>query len=261
MKHTVTHNWPSRLLLVGAAALALVLVPAFVSLTTDDTSFGSVAWAAEDGDDGEGGKGKMQMGGGSEGKGKRPAELGGKGQGQGGPDATSDGKGPGAGRTEGGGGGKPVWAQEGIDEEVELGRLNVIRAPAHVIDRSVEEALTNFNPAAEGLYEMTAEAAAALLVADYDNVVRIDSPLENLGLYRDLVSTGTTALPNVTPASVVDLAAILLGSASDKTVAVSEGTVNSVNTILGLTMSEADVTALAIKAEAVRAAILLGHGE
>jgi hypothetical protein len=243
--------------MAGAAALALVLVPAFVSLTTDDYSFGSVAWANDDGD---GGQGKMQKGGGSEGKGKRPPDLGGKGKGQGGPDATSEGKGPGANRPEGGGGGKPAWAQEGIPE-VELGRLNVARAPSHVIDRAVLEILNNFTPAMESLYEMTAEAAAALLASDYDNVVRIDSPLENLGLYRDLVSTGTTALPGVTPASVLDLAAILLGSASDKVVPITDVTVSAINTILGLSMSEADVATVAAAAEAIRAAILVGHGE
>ena len=72
----------------------------------------------------------------------------------------------------------------------------------------------------------------------------------------------TTQLAGVTPASALDLAAILLGSASDKTITVSNDTVFAVNTILQLpTLSDADLAILAAKAEAVRATILKGHGE
>jgi len=41
-------------------------------------------------------------------------------------------------------GGRPVWAQEGIPE-VELGRLNMARAPAHVLMRALDEAVLRFD--------------------------------------------------------------------------------------------------------------------
>ena len=70
------------------------------------------------------------------------------------------------------------------------------------------------------------------------------------------VSTG------VTPASTTDLAAIFLGSASDKTIAVTAETVTAINTILQLPALTPEQTAdLAAKAEAVREAISIGHGE
>ena len=177
----------------------------------------------------------------------------------------SDGRGPkymggeGANKpTPGEQGGKPAWAQEGIPE-VELGRLNVARAPEHVLERQYYEALDTWDAAMETFYEMTAEEAANVLASDYDNVLRFDSPLVNLALYKDLLVDGVTGLPDVTPATLNDLAAILLGSASDKTVTITTETVEAMNTILDVTMSEADVAIVAEKAEAVREAIYEGH--
>ncbi len=175
----------------------------------------------------------------------------------------------------GGGGGKavedkvlrgrrPVWAQEGIPE-VELGRLNVARAPAHVLVRAEGEALATYQQPMRVIYSLNADQAAALLASSYRNVARYDSPVQNLALYRDVMTFGDTQLrnmdPNLTPASQLDLAAIFLGSASDKTIPISEDTVTAVNRILGLVEMDAeDRAVLAGKAETVRQAILAGHG-
>ncbi len=157
------------------------------------------------------------------------------------------------------GGGKP-WAREGIPE-VELGRLNVARAPGHVLARAEQEALSTHTPNMAALYNLSAEQAAALLQAQFADVERYDSPLQNLALYKDIMTFGATQLPGVTPASQLDLAAIFLGAASDKTLPISEDTVTAVNRILGLVELEAaDRATLAGKAETVRAAILTGHG-
>lgn len=161
-----------------------------------------------------------------------------------------------------GGGGKPVWAQEGIPE-VELGRLNVSRSPGHVIDKAFEEALDTFPAAATDLYSKSAEENAAIVATQYDTVSRVDSPLQNLGLYRDVMQDGSSDLTQkgVTPASQLDLGAILLGSASDKNIPVSTDTVIAINKIMGLpALSDTDTGTLAAKAEAVRQAILTGHG-
>lgn len=174
-------------------------------------------------------------------------------------------------------GGRPVWAQEGIPA-VELGRLSVARAPSHVLDKALAEAIKNWATmgstvltlTADGqptltmtvaaLYSLPAEQFASIVATYYDAITRIDSPLENLGLMKDVASDGTTQLTGVTPASTIDLAAIFLGSASDKNLPISNDTVIAMATLLGLTaMPVSDVTALAAKAELVRLAILIGH--
>ena len=159
---------------------------------------------------------------------------------------------------------RPVWAQEGIPE-VELGRLNVSRAPGHVLARAEGEALATYSEAMAALYNLDADEAAALLETSFRDVSRYDSPLQNLALYKDIMTFGDTRLreidSNVAPASQLDLAAIFLGSASDKTIPISEDTVIALNRILGLVeMSAEDRTTLATKAETVREAILAGHG-
>ncbi|MCW5859887.1 MAG: hypothetical protein KIS63_16435 [Caldilineales bacterium] len=247
------------ILMSGIAAGALVLTPLATELAKGDLSNGGSAFA-------QGSGGHSGQGGPPAGKGGGSTAGGPKGSGQGGPSADSDAKGPkymgGERRPEPGSrGGKPVWAQEGIPE-VELGRLNVARAPAHVIEKAFYEALANFDPTkSAALYSMTAEQFAAYVQANYATVVRIDSPLENLGLFQDIRADGQTQLPGVTPASSLDLAAIFLGSASDKTIPITTDTVKAINTILKLpALSDAEVAAIATKAEAVRLAILAGHG-
>jgi hypothetical protein len=215
---------------------------------------------------------------------KTPSDVGGRGQGQGGPSGDSDAKGPryggeGSKPAAGTQGGKPVWAQEGVPSDLELGRLSVVRAPSHVIDQSLASALAALQPA---FYDQVVAIAnnasldeagkiAALQALIKDNfesttVVRIDSPLENLGLYKDLVPDGTIVAASTTyTATSVDqfvmLAAVFIGSASDKTIPVSTATVDAVTKILQLTLP-ASVTseAIATYAEAVRQAIAEAHG-
>lgn len=139
--------------------------------------------------------------------------------------------------------------------------MNVSRAPRHVLDRAASEVVAEFDPAMAALYGMDAEAAASQLSIHYGDTPRVDSPVQNLAMYRDLMTFGETALPGVTPASLLDLAAIHLGSAADKTIPITEDTVTAVNTILGLEpLSAADTSTLANKAEAVRVGIEMGHG-
>lgn len=266
----ITPKTCRRMALTSATALALLAYPLYSgALTGLGLHDPAIAHAQNQGGQGQGGQGK-----GGQGYHGGNAGSGGSASGSHGSSSTSEGetdsdkKGP---KFQGGEnarkpadgerGGKPVWAQEGIPE-VELGRLSVARAPNQVIDKALVEALANFDPAkSAALYSMTAEQFAAYLVANYDTVTRIDSPLENLGLYKDVLADGKTQLTGVTPASKIDLAAIFLGSASDKTIPVTTDTVIAVTKILNLTLTDAEVAALATKAEAVRAAILEGHGE
>lgn len=132
---------------------------------------------------------------------------------------------------------RPVWAQEGIPD-VELGRLNVSRAPSRILARAEDEALATYLEEMAALYNLTADAAASLLESSFRDVSRYDSPLQNLALYKDVMIFGDTQLreidSGVVAASQLDLAAIFLGSASDKTIPISEDTVVALNRILGL---------------------------
>jgi hypothetical protein len=181
------------------------------------------------------------------------------GSGQGGPDADSEGRGPAYGQPSGSQGGRPVWAQEGIPD-VELGRLNVARSPDRVLDQALAEALNNFTPELAAFYSLSIEEAIAVLTTNFDNVVMIDSPLENLGLLRDVLD-GTSSL---TALGVVNspetLAAMFLGTASDKTIEITPETAYAVAAILGFELTDAQATELAEDAEAIREAILEGHG-
>ncbi|KFE35440.1 hypothetical protein [Thioclava atlantica] len=182
-----------------------------------------------------------------------------KGQGQGGPGPDSEGQGPQAGAPSSTGGGKPVWAQEGIPE-IELGRLNVARSPSHVLDRAYDEALATISPDMVSFYNLSLDQVISSLSLNWDNVTFIDSPLQNLALLKDALD-GSSGLSNLgVTNNVATLEAIFLGSASDKSVPITKDTVTAVTTILGSPVTGAAADQLAAQAEAVRIAILAGHG-
>ncbi|SIS67424.1 hypothetical protein [Neptunomonas antarctica] len=131
--------------------------------------------------------------------------------------------------------GRPVWAGGGIPH-VELGRLNVSRAPGFVLDRALAEAqaeLTN-NPAAD-----------------------VHSPLANLALYRELVKSEDLSEEQL------QVAANYLGKAADKNTTISDDTIEALNIILatGYSLSNAQVASLASQADEVRSAILAAHDD
>jgi hypothetical protein len=240
---------------LGVAALALVAGAALVA-PQGIGSFAPAAWAEDDGDgDGQGGKPADK---GNQGEGQKGQDNAGQGQGQGGPGEDSDSKGPQAGGPADDGGGKPVWAQEGIPE-VELGRLSVARSPDQVLDRALAEAVASLTPEMIAYYEMSLDAAQAELSLNFDNVAFIDSPLQNLALLEDLLEGGT-ALTSVVDNDSTLLAAMLLGAASDKTVPITTATVVAVTTILGTPIDGTAADTLADMAEKIRVAILAGHG-
>jgi hypothetical protein len=203
---------------------------------------------------GEGGPGGNDSGGQS---------PGGSDQGQGGPSEDSDAQGPNAGQPSGEDrGGKPAWAQEGIPE-VDLGRLSVIRSPDQVLDQALDEVIATFDPDLASLYEMSAEDYGDYVLAHWNDegFAIIDSPLQNLALLEELWVEGDTGLPGVEPASNLELAAILIGTASDKTLPVSYDTVLALAVIVGADdLSQADIQYIATAAEAVRIDVAAAHG-
>jgi hypothetical protein len=246
--------------LFGAAAISAILLGSatFVSIPT----FAQDGGGSGQGQGGPGGNDSAGQGGpgGSDTAGQGPGESG---QGQGGPSDDSDAQGPNAGQPSGEDrGGKPAWAQEGIPV-VDLGRLSVIRSPDQVLDRALAEAIATFNPDLVTLYEMTADDFGDYVLAHWNDegFVIIDSPLQNLALLEELWAEGDTGLPGVDPASNLELAAILIGTASDKTLPVSYDTVLALAVIVGADeLSQADIQYIAIAAEAVRIDVATAHG-
>jgi hypothetical protein len=106
--------------------------------------------------------------------------------------------------------------------EVDLGRLSVGRAPDKVLAHSLAEALSKLTSGT-----VTLDSTGRLAV----NGVTIDSPLENLALYDQYMTTGT--LPGVTLPAGFNPAS-LLAAAADKYGTISVDTVIYINSILGI---------------------------
>lgn len=204
----------------------------------------------EDGGHEEGGDEGSGHGGGHEGGGEG---SGGQGNGQG-----SQGQGGEGGRG-GGTQGRPPWAKEGLPE-VELGRLNVARSPEQVISRAYYEALSSFTQQKADFYSLSLVRMIEELSLNRANVSMIDSPLQNLALFRDALD-GTSVLRTVGVNTANEtLLAVFLGTAADKTVPISTDTVIALTTIMGQPISAARASAIAESAERIRIAILAGHG-
>jgi hypothetical protein len=245
---------------VTASVAALTASLAVATLAGPYPGFGSLAWAEDDGTPqgqqgptGEGGQG--QGGPGSQGgQGNQ-----GGGQGQGGPGEDSDGRGPQAGGpSDSSGGGRPPWAAEGIPE-VELGRLSVARSPDQVLDRAYDEALLSLAAMAD-FYNLSLDEMVLELSLNWDNITIIDSPLQNLALLKDAMDGGIDLSAYGITNDTDTLMAVFLGVASDKTVPVTADTAYALSVIFGMPMTEAEAAALAADAEAIRIAVLAGHG-
>ncbi|PCF90065.1 hypothetical protein CPA46_17220 [Sphingopyxis terrae subsp. ummariensis] len=127
--------------------------------------------------------------------------------------------------------------------EVEMGRLNVGRAPDQVLDNRAAEVVTLLNSATA----ITTDAAGRLVVTSPDGTKTIDAPLENLALYVALMTTGTipgvTDLPGTEFDHLVDgvltaedmvTATSLMAGAADKAASLTPDAVAYMNAILGI---------------------------
>jgi hypothetical protein len=275
-------------------ALAIVFGLSIVGLASPHSGFGLISSAHAE-EDGSGGKkgGKDIKGGQGEDKGKG-GEKGQKDSLTKGPtnssgDYTDSGQGPRSKSSDATTRGtRPVWAKEGV--AVELGRLNVTRAPQSVRDRQLAEALKTAaaTPEVMAVYAWSIAQFAANLT---DATARVDAPLANLAMYQAFIKelaknpsatsitltsvNKETKIPatvtfnlsgNATPTSVLG---IMLGSAADKDATkiggLSAEVVSSVNLILGVTtdFAKAGLTTSLVgaAAETVRSTISTVHGE
>jgi hypothetical protein len=139
--------------------------------------------------------------------------------------------------------GHPI--DETLTVEVEIGRLNVGRSPTRVLDQRLDEAVTNINAADS----ISLDPSGRLVLTVDGEEKTIDSPLENLALYVELMTTGTIAGVTDTSKFSEDLAhlvdgvltmedllsaASFLAAATDKSVPVSVDKVAYINLIIGL---------------------------
>ena len=255
-----------RILLLSTVVVATAIAaPVWAQGHTDTTDGHSGSGGAGGGHDstdvddhGSGGKGGA--GGGHDGSdgddhGAGEDHSGGQG-GQGGGGEGGGGQGGGSASS---GGGRPAWAQEGLPQ-VELGRLNVGRSPERVIDRAFDEALSGFTEDVAVFYRLDLAQMEEMLSTRWEDVNLIDSPLQNLALFRDALD-GTSILRDAGINTDTDtLLAAFLGTASDKEIPITQATVQAVSILMGRPMNPTEAATLAAKAERIRKAILAGHG-
>lgn len=124
-------------------------------------------------------------------------------------------------------------------QEVDFGRTSVVRSPESVLQQQLQDVIVNLSTAGC----VTLDAAGRLVTStNTDGVVTsgaIDSPLQNLAIYRQLMLVGDLGVniadPNNVLGNVLNTAARAVGAASDKSGRVSVDMVAYLNQILGLT--------------------------
>ena len=118
-----------------------------------------------------------------------------------------------------------------VAAEVDLGRLNLGRAPTTVLEHAEDEALSKIT--ADGV-TLSLDPAGRIMV----DGVTIDSPLENLALYIAVISGDQTVLSALEPllaeSSALEIAAALLGGSADKTGEITNDVVFYSNVIYNL---------------------------
>ena len=133
---------------------------------------------------------------------------------------------------------------EACTQEVDFGRINEARSSDEVFDSQLQDVVFNLatsdcvvslDPAGRMVTGtlLTDTPSDPLLPEEY-TTSDIDSPLQNLAIYRQLIQTGSIGVPLPQGASVLDTAARALGAASDKTGEVNVDLVAYLNTIMGL---------------------------
>jgi hypothetical protein len=122
-------------------------------------------------------------------------------------------------------------------QEVEFGRINVARAPDDVFANQLEDVIVNLATADCISLDPAGRLVASRVVDGEVLTGAIDSPLQNLAIYRQLMLSGYLGAehsPLVLPGDMLDTAARALGAAADKTGQVNVDMVVYLNQIMGL---------------------------
>jgi hypothetical protein len=126
---------------------------------------------------------------------------------------------------------------EGCTQEVDFGRINSARAPANVFESQLADVVVSLATADCTTLDPAGRLVASRVVDDVVSTSTIDSPLQNLAIYRQLMLTGflgDATSPIDLPDDVLNTAARGLGVASDKGGEVNMDMVAYLNQIMGL---------------------------
>ena len=123
-------------------------------------------------------------------------------------------------------------------QEVDFGRINAARSPDDVFDRQLEDVVVSLAIADCVTLDPAGRLVASTVAADETvTTSTIDSPLQNLAIYRQLMLTGfigAAANPIELPGDTLDTAARGLGTGSAKGGEVNVDLVAYLNSIMGL---------------------------
>ncbi|WP_143170677.1 hypothetical protein [Desulfopila aestuarii] len=130
-------------------------------------------------------------------------------------------------------------AYVGCTKEVDFGRTNEARSPDDVFQSQLEDVIVNLatadcvtlDPAGRLVTSRVADGGTATTNA-------IDSPLQNLAIYREIILKGSLGAPLPQGIDIYDTAARALGAASDKSGGVDVDQVAYLNQIMGLSDPE-----------------------
>jgi hypothetical protein len=145
-----------------------------------------------------------------------------------------------------------VAGNETLLQSVDFARMSVARSPAKVMDKQMADVLVNLSTA----QCLTLDPAGRLVYSSPDSAdvdgdgnttelvsSAVDSPLQNLAIYRELMTNGTLGAPAITlpkpfnEYGILDTAAKALGAAADKGGKIDIDLVVYLNQILGLDLS------------------------
>jgi hypothetical protein len=122
---------------------------------------------------------------------------------------------------------------ENLTQEVDFGRTSVVRSPVTVLESQLDDVIVNLATADCTTLDPAGRLVTSTVTDGVVSSAAIDSPLQNLAIYRQLMLTGTLGreLPDPT---ALNTAARGLGAAIDKTGKVTVDTVAYLNQIMGL---------------------------
>jgi len=120
----------------------------------------------------------------------------------------------------------------GCTQEVDFGRINEARAPDTVLASQLEDVIVKVATADEVGLDPAGRLVTCTDDGDIDSVSAIDSPLQSLAIYKELMLKGTLGVE--LPDDAMMTAARALGTASDKSGEVNIDLVAYLNQIMGL---------------------------
>jgi len=127
--------------------------------------------------------------------------------------------------------------------EIDFGRSNVVRSPVSVLESALEDVVTTLATADCISLDPSGRLVASTLADDGVTVLSgaIDSPLQNLAIYRQLLLNGSLGVALPDGIDLYDTAARGLGAANDKTGSINVDMVVYINQILGLSDLETTI--------------------